>query len=358
MGRAILTERWGFLGHSMSNSVDNPEARLAEWIQANTGHSGARIESLLSGGNSNLTLHIATHEGTLVLRTPPENAISPKAHRGIEREARVMRALHGTVKVPEVIGFCADTAVIGRPFLLVSMVDGVSITDTLPAAYASDETAVNRLGEGLIDELAAIHNVAWQRAGLEGFGKPDGFLARQVERWREIRASAGGRDLPLIEELGTWLASRLPPDPAQTIVHGDYHLDNTLTRRDRPELAAVIDWEMATLGDPLTDLGLLLMFWGPRSIEPPGFAQVQAVSRFPGAVSRRDLARRWSERTGIGLEYLDFYLCFAFWRLAAVVEGAFQLYRKGEIDSEYARGLEYDVPALLAEAAAAAAGEW
>ncbi len=142
------------------------------------------------------------------------------------------------------------------------------------------------------------------------------------------------------------------------VTHGDYHLDNTLCHRERPELLAVIDWEMATIGDPLTDLGLLLMFWGPRAVSPPGFAHVQAVSRRDGVLGRRELARAWADSSGMEPVNLEFYLCFAFWRLAAIVEGAYGLYLAGKVDTDYARGLERDVPALLQEAALAAEGEW
>lgn len=334
------------------------EARLGQWITDTTGHSGVCVARELSGGNANLTLLLDSDSVPLVLRTPPENAISPKAHRGIERESRVLAALGGRVKVPDVVAWCEDVEIIGRPFLVVSHIDGVSITDRLPADYPDDVGTVNLIGTQLADELAAIHNVPWRDAGLAGFGNPENFLARQVERWREVRAASGVRELPLIEALGQWLADNIPPATEPTVVHGDYHLDNTLFRSDRPELAAVIDWELATIGDPLTDLGLLLMFWGPRLEEPPGFRHVQAVTRREGVLTRRELAERWSTATGRSLEHLDYYMCFAFWRLAAIVEGAYQLYVEGKVDTDYARGLEYDVPALLREAEAAALGEW
>jgi aminoglycoside phosphotransferase (APT) family kinase protein len=316
------------------------------------------VEKELSGGNANLTLQISTVEGPLVLRTPPENTISPKAHRGIEREAKVLTALQGRVRVPRMVAWCDDPAIIGRPFLLVAHVDGVSITDALPDAYADSVESVNALGEQLIDALAEIHQVPWREAGLGDFGNPENFLSRQIGRWREIRSRSAVRELPLIESLGQWLEDNEPPEQKPAVIHGDYHLDNTLCRRDRPELAAVIDWELSSIGDPLTDLGLLLMFWGPRATEPPGFPHVQAVSRREGALSRRELAERWARATGRSLEHIDYYLCFAFWRLAAIVEGAYELYVQGKVNSDYARGLAQDVPALLAEAAAAAAGDW
>lgn len=335
-----------------------PELALSQWMAAECGIQNVSIDAVLAGGNSNLTLRLNSDKGPLVLRTPPADTISPKAHRGIEREAIVMAALQGHVRVPEVVRWCDDATVIGRPFLLVSMIDGVSITETLPEAYAQDASAVNALGEQLVDELAKLHCVPWQERGLLSFGNPDNFLQRQIERWLKIRANGGVRELPEIERLGQWLLANIPADCESRVVHGDYHLDNTLCRKEQPELAAVIDWELSTIGDPVTDLALLLMFWGERKVSPPGFAHVQAVSRREGILGRRQLAERWANATGISLEHLDFYMCFAFWRLAAIVEGAYELYCQGTVDTEYAKGLKYDVPALLEEAAMAANGEW
>ncbi len=332
-------------------------SRLQTWIEAQLGQTGARVVRELSGGNSNVTCLVETDQGRMVIRTPPANTISPKAHKGVEREAIVMGALRGHVAVPVVLAWCEDSAVIGRPFALVEHIEGVSITDTLPAGYPG-VTAVNQLGEQLVDQLAALARAPWKEIGLEGIGKPDDFLRRQVERWLSVRASAPVRDLPAIQALGQWLLEHLPADGPVGVTHGDFHLDNTLCHPEQPRLLAVIDWEMATIGDPLTDLGLFLMFWGPRSVEPPGFAHVQAVTRADGVSSRQQLAERWSEASGIPIDKLHYYLCFAFWRLAAIVEGAYGLYREGKVDTPYARGLEYDVPALLQEAQAAAEGEW
>ena len=143
------------------------------------------------------------------------------------------------------------------------------------------------------------------------------------------------------------------------LIHGDYHLDNTLASKQTPEILAVIDWELATVGDPYTDLGLALMLWGSeRTAEPPAFSQLQAVSRRPGVMGRRELAERWSRAAGRDLAHLDYYLAFAFWRLAAIVEGAYCLYAQGKVDSDYARDLEHNVPALLQEAQRAADGDW
>ena len=330
---------------------------FTEWCATELKRTGATVVKELSGGNSNLTQLIDTDQGPLVLRTPPANTISPKAHRGVERESIVMAALAGRVPVPEVVAWCDDPQIIGRPFVLVEHIDGVSITETLPSAYGGVE-AVNSLGEQLTDALADIATAPWRDLGLDRFGNPDNFLERQIERWLEVRQTTAARELPEIASLGQWLLDNLPKDGPVGVVHGDFHLDNTLCNREQPELLAVIDWEMATIGDPLTDLGLFLMFWGPRSAEPPGFRHVQAVTRIEGVVSRRTLANRWAERTGIDISQLNFYLGFAFWRLAAIVEGAYVLYTQGKVDTDYARGLEYDVPTLLAEARRATEGDW
>jgi aminoglycoside phosphotransferase (APT) family kinase protein len=268
-----------------------------------------------------------------------------------------MAALAGHAPVPEVVSWCDDTDVIGQPFALVAHVDGVSITDALPTAYDNVD-ALNSLGGQLATALGRIARAPWRDIGLADRGRPENFLARQIERWLQVRRDQPTRELPELERLGRWLLDHLPPEGPVGIVHGDYHLDNTLCHRDRPELLAVIDWEMGTIGDPLTDLGLLLMFWGPRRVMPPGFAHVQAVSRRDGAVTRRQLAATWSEASGMPAQALEFYLCFAFWRLAAIVEGAYGLYLAGKVDTDYARGLQHDVPALLQEAAMAAEGEW
>ncbi len=331
--------------------------RFREWAAAELGLHGARIERELSGGNSNLTRLVVHDQGRLVMRSAPENTISPKAHLGVKREATFMSALAGHAPVPGVVCWCDDADVLGQPFALVEHIDGLSLTDTLPAAYDNVD-ALNDLGLQLATALGRIARAPWRELGLADMGRPENFLRRQVERWLQIRRDQPTRELPEIERLGGWLLDHLPPAGPVGITHGDYHLDNTLCHREHPELLAVIDWEMATIGDPLTDLGLLLMFWGPRAVSPPGFAHVQAVSRRDGVLSRRELARAWSQASGLDTGPLEFYLCFAFWRLAAIVEGAYGLYLAGRVDTDYARGLERDVPALLQEAALAAEGEW
>jgi aminoglycoside phosphotransferase (APT) family kinase protein len=335
------------------STVDN----FQRWMQAELGLTNARVERELSGGNSNLTQLVSTDSRALVLRSAPAATISPKAHLGVQREARFMGALQGTVKVPEVLAWCDSSEVLGYPFAVIEHVSGVSITDTMPAAYDNAES-INALGRQLAQSLAGIATAPWQELGLTDMGKPDRFLQRQIERWLDVRRGQPTRDLPEIERLGQWLLDNCPSAGPVGIVHGDFHLDNTLCSESQPDMLAVIDWEMATIGDPLADLGLFLMFWGPRPLEKPGFAHVQAVTRAENVVSRRELAAVWAAASGLDIKQLDYYMCFAFWRLAAIVEGAYGLYLSGKVDTPYARGLEHDVPALLTEAAMAARGEW
>ncbi len=291
------------------------------------------------------------------MRSAPANTISPRAHLGVHREALVLSELQGYALVPEVIAWNEDPSIIGRPFSLIECIEGISITNELPPSY-DGIAAVNILGEQVIRELARIATAPWERLRDAKLGKPEKFLERQIERWLSIRRDTYVRALPEIEEIGNWLLKNLPDDSPAGVVHGDFHLDNTMCDPYQPEVKAVIDWEMATVGDPLIDLGLFLMFWGPRKIEDPGFGHIQEVSRREGVVDRRALVSLWSFETGVDIRHMDFYMTFAFWRLAAIVEGAYCLHFKGDINSDYAQGLEYDVPALLTEARLAMLGDW
>lgn len=339
--------------------VAHDAEKLLPWLRNELGWSAPRFAGTLSGGNSNLTWKFVAGQQSCVVRTAPAEGISPSAHRGIEREYRVLSAVAGRLRAPRVLGWCAGDACLGRPFLVLECIDGVAISDALPAAYAERDDAVDRLGAELMDALADIHGIPADTPGLDGLGRADNFLERQIKRWLEVRKRASVRELPALPALGRWLLDNEPPATRACLIHGDYHLDNTLASCVAPEILAVIDWELATVGDPYTDLGLALMLWGnERRAQPPAFEHLQAVSRRPGAVDRRALAQRWAARTGLGLEHLDYYMVYAFWRLAAIVEGAYCLYVQGKVNSDYARKLEYDVPALLDEARQAAAGGW
>ena len=334
--------------------------QVADWLRGFLDWDQAEFVSALAGGNSNLTWQFRDGERACVVRTPPADDISPTSARGIQREAQILQAIADyPVKAPRVLAWCEDETVIGRPFLVQEWVDGVALTDTLPVAYADSCNSVNRLGEDLIDQLAALHAVPTDLEALQKLGRPERFVERQIERWLGVRREHAVRDLPELFSLGEWLERNVPTASPPTVIHGDFHLDNTLASRKQPEILAIIDWELATVGDCYMDVALMLMFWGDyRTQEPPAFSALQAVSRRNGVVSRRELAGRWAELLGRPLNHMNFYMALAFWRLAAIIEGAYGLYVAGKLDSDYARGLKYDVPTLLAEAQAAAAGDW
>lgn len=333
------------------------DERLAEWIGERLGLDDVRPGPTLAGGNANVTRLIESASGRMVLRHPPANAVSDKASAGIAREFAALRALEGAARVPRPIAWCDDAEVIGQPFSLTGWVQGTSITDTLPDAYAAGPATINALGIDLMRALGEVHRVDAAPLLPERFGKPDGFILRQIDRWCAVRDAQSVRDLPLLEPVAEWLRKHVPAPAATSLIHCDYHLDNCLSDLAEPRIAAIIDWEMATLGDPRIDLGLALFFWKRDHGRAIGFPQIQAISNVAGALPREALAHAWSEVSGIAADSLDYFLAFAAWRLAAIVEGAYVLCREGKVDSDYARGLEHDVPNLLAEAAAIIEGK-
>lgn len=333
--------------------------RLVEWLHEATGYDEITLGPVLAGGNSNVTRLIETRQGRLVLRHPPVNLVSDKAAAGIEREYRAISALHGRAPVPRPVAWCGDPAVIGQPFAVTGWIDGVALTETLPPEWPQGVETVNALGLEMVRGLAQVHAIDWREILPESFGRPQGFVRRQVERWLGVRARDRVRDLPLLESIGAWLLENEPASDRASVIHCDFHLDNCLMAPDGPRLLAILDWEMATLGDPLIDLGLCLFFWRrDPSAARLGFGFVQGLSNRPDAAAPRALADAWSHVTGFDHARVDYYVVFAAWRLAAIVEGAWGLCHQGKEDTPYARGLEHDVPALLREAEAIIAGGW
>ncbi|MCC5884948.1 MAG: phosphotransferase family protein [Gammaproteobacteria bacterium] len=324
---------------------------LSGWLARELGLQDAYVSAELGGGNSNVTLLVESASGRHVIRRPPANTISPLAARGVRREHDVLRALEARAPLPRALAFCEDPAILGAPFAVVDFVPGVAITDRLPDAYAAGVATIDQLGTELIDALAGVHALPLADMTQLDWPRPDDFLRRQVERWLTIRAGDTVRSLPRLEQVGAALLEGLPADSPVTLVHGDFHLDNTLFSAEQPRLVAIIDWELATFGDPRLDLGLLLAFWGERPVPQPGFAFVQAVTRQSGIIHRETLAARWAAATGFAVDDLGYFCAFALWRLAAMVEGAYCLFRRGKVEGDYARNLEHDVPALLDEAA-------
>ena len=326
---------------------------LKRWLTETLDVPGPFELTPLSGGNSNETVAVTSPQGRWILRRPPAASLAPGAH-AMEREHRIMQALSGRpVPTPQALGVLVAEGVPQTPALLMEHIDGVALTDTLPDGYPDQPEAARQIGEAVIDALADLHSVPYREAGLDGFGKPEGFLERQVPRWRKQLDRYKTRDLPRLDELTAWLEGNRPPSFEPGIMHGDFHLDNCLLTPEPPiRVAAIVDWEMATIGDPLLDLGLFLAFWGETLGGAPGDAAGAgreprarvAGPRGPGRALRaafRPLGRA-----------LDWYCALGFFKLAMIVEGAYAQYLDGRLNTPYARRLEHDVPALLRESAA------
>jgi aminoglycoside phosphotransferase (APT) family kinase protein len=327
--------------------------RLASWLAEKLDDPGPFSLEPVGGGNSNETLLLCSPAATRVLRRPPADLLDPTANR-IDREYRVLAALVGPgVPAPAPLALCEDLAVADAPFIVMEFVDGVSVWDELPPGVEPGGCTATAVGEAVVDAVAALHRIDWRAGGLDGFGRPEGFLARQVPRWRRQMERHRSRELPWFDAVGEWLAANTPPETAPAILHGDFVLHNCLLSVAPPfRVTAIIDWELATIGDPLLDLGLFLAFWGSERPAQPAIERVQAISRVEGAPSRATLAARYTAAAGRSTEHLAWYMALAFWKLASIAEGTYAQYRAGTIASTYAAGLELDVPRLLAEAAA------
>ena len=280
----------------------------------------------------------------------PRGPLLPTAH-DVLREYRVLKALNTTrVPVPRVLLACDDTGIIGAPFYLMERVHGLVIRSELPP-YGSDSAGRAAISRALIDALAALHGVDWRAVGLEDFGKPEGYIERQIRRWTGQLDKSRQRPLPDLDAVTAWLVQHLPVSGPATIVHGDYRLDNAMYAGDRPEVIAIFDWEMATIGDPLADLGYLLSHWyEPTDPEPEFAPEAWKVMKQPGFLSREEITEYYAARTGRSVRDMAFYEALAIWKLAILLEGSYSRHRAGTTDDPFFEQLEAGVPALARRA--------
>ncbi|WP_210570127.1 phosphotransferase family protein [Streptomyces sp. GESEQ-4] len=299
----------------------------------------------LHGGRSNLTYDVTDGTHRWVLRRPPLGVLTPTAH-DMDREYRVVAALDGTgVPVARAVLSCTDPAVIGAPFCVVDFVEGAVLRDGDEAAELPPADA-RRSAEALVDALVALHSVDPDDVGLGDFGRPDGYLERQVRRWRSQWDKVATRTLPDLDALHRRLARALPVSDTPAIVHGDYRLDNTiLAPGDFGRIAAIVDWEMATLGDPLADLGMLLMYWDPTCEPVLGARHVPTAN--PGFPSGRELAERYAAGSGRDIADLAFYQALGCFKLAVIAEGIHARFSAGQTVGTGFDRVGSAVPALL-----------
>ena len=307
---------------------------LAAFLDARGIGSGELSFAPIGEGHSNVTFLVTRGEAEFVLRRPPRGPLPPSAH-DVLREARVLTAVEGHARVPRVLAVCDDAAVMGAPFYVMERVDGFVVTNEVPAPLDSIEDR-RRMGEELIDTLVEIHAVDWQAVGLEGYGKPTGYTERQVRRFTGLWEHNKTRDIPQVEKVGRWLAEHLPDSPAATIVHGDFRLGNVIVGPRSPaRVAAVLDWEMSTIGDPLADLGYLCTLWVSRNDPSLGMFELTGVTREEGFPLREELIARYEERSGRSMTDIRWYQTLALWKSIVFMEGNYKRAISGATDDPY-----------------------
>jgi aminoglycoside phosphotransferase (APT) family kinase protein len=327
----VIQEDYADDGSRTAGLVD--AERLGAWMdEQGLDGKGEPVEiTFISGGASNEIFEVRRGESRVVLRRPPGKVPEGRNEPRL-REYRVLEALNGTpVPHPEALAVCADTSVIGAAFYLMDHVDGWSPmnTDGWPAPFDTDLDARRGLAYELVDGIAELSKVDWQGRGLEGFGKPEGFHDRQADRWMAHLAKFQFRDIPGLDVAADWLRNHRPRQWEPGIIHGDYQFANVMYRHGAPaELAAIVDWEMATVGDPLLDLGWVLMGWpNPDEDQTTGYVDQT------GMPSRDEIAERYSVVSGRPVDDIDYYVILARYKIAIVLEGGYARIVKGDADN-------------------------
>jgi aminoglycoside phosphotransferase (APT) family kinase protein len=309
-------------------------------------------------GHSNVTYLIDRGGTQVVLRRPPRPPIPPSAH-DVLREARLLGALRDTpARVPGVLAVCPDTDVIGAPFYIMEFVEGEVIVASIPDPLDSPRER-RRIADELLDALVEIHAVDWEAAGLGDFGKPTGYLERQLRRFLGLWELNKTREIAAVESVGAWLAANMPTSGPATIVHGDFRLGNTMYASTAPaRLVAVLDWEMATIGDPLADIGYLCMMWSEPGDPESGLrAHLGNVTRAEGFPTRAEMIARYEERSGRSMNNIRWYTTLALWKSVVFMEGNYKRAVAGMTDDPYLKQFGDGVLELARQAEAVAHGD-
>ncbi len=335
--------------------LDRVEAFLDE---RGLGSGSIEVTRIGEGGGSNFTFLLAREDGSrYVLRRPPRPPLPPSAHDMV-REAGLQLALReaGFARLPTIVAVCDDDSVLGVPFYVMEWLDGLVVTEALPAGLEPEETR-RALGHELVDALVEIHAADVSHPALAAFARPGSYNERQVRRFAQLWEINKTRDLPRVVEVGDWLAAHVPDPLPPTVVHGDYRLGNTMVAVDEPSrVVAVLDWEMGAIGDPRADVGYLLATYAEPA-GPPNPLGTSPVTAQPGFPSKAELVERYASRSGRDVEPLAWFEALALWKAAVFCEAIYGRYVRGELAAEDTRAARFElgVP-YLAETAAEAIG--
>jgi aminoglycoside phosphotransferase (APT) family kinase protein len=339
--------------------VERPPLLILETVRRfldehGLGAGTLRAERIGEGGGSNFSFLLEREDGSrFVLRRPPRPPLPPTAH-DVVRESRLQLALAPLgIRVPNIRAVCEDASLLGVPFYVADYIDGQVVTTELPPPLDADPAARRRLGEDLVDTLVEIHAADAATPALAAFERPGNYNERQVRRFAQLWQINQTRELQVVDEVGDWLAANVPQQLPATVVHGDYRLGNIIVAREQPDrVAAVLDWEMGTIGDPRADVGYLVATYSEPAgtANPLGTSPVTSTDGFP---SRAELVERYAQKSGRPLEPLHWFEALALWKAAVFCEAIYGRYVRGELtsDDERAARFETGVP-LLAETAA------
>jgi aminoglycoside phosphotransferase (APT) family kinase protein len=304
-------------------------------LAAIPGLSGDIAIEQFPSGHSNLTYFLKVGERELVLRRPPFGSKVKSAH-DMSREYKILSAIHPVYpRVPRPLVYCADESVIGSSFYVMERIRGVILRRSLPPGMAFPPETARALALNLIKNLADIHAIDYDKAGLSSIAKVEGFLARQVNGWSERYYGSQTHDIPGVEDVISWIKQNVPPSPPATLIHNDYKYDNViLDAADLTSIIGVLDWEMSTVGDPLMDLGVALSYWVQSDDPPELLESAFGPTAAPGSPTRRELADYYAKLTGRDVSGLHYYLCFATFKLAVILQQIYYRFAKGHTHDE------------------------
>jgi aminoglycoside phosphotransferase (APT) family kinase protein len=325
----------------MSSFLDQPAAirpgeeldaaKLEPYLRQHfPSESGALEIRQYPSGHSNLTYALRLGERELVLRRPPFGSKVKSAH-DMSREFRVLAKLHAVyTPAPEVLVYCDDESVLGAPFYIMQPIHGVILRKHLPPDLGFTPEKTRQLSESFIDNLIRLHHVDYAAAGLSDLGKPEGYLARQVKGWTERYHGSKTHDYAEVEKISSWMQQHLPATHSVSLVHNDYKFDNVvLDSHDFTKIAGVLDWEMCTIGDSLTDLGTTVGYWVDASDPEELKKHLADVTTQPGSLTRAEVVQRYAKQTGCDASQMVFYLVFARFKLAVIIQQIFYRYHQG-----------------------------